>query len=140
MKFWDSSAIVGLCLQEPHTVELETLSRGDPSQAVWWATRTECLSALERGVRAGKVDGTSLPQMRRALMALTVGWFEIAPHDALRRQADRIVSLHSLSAADAFQLAAALQWCRQDPLAAEMVVLDRRLREAAQKEGFIVLP
>jgi predicted nucleic acid-binding protein len=50
------------------------------------------------------------------------------------------VAGHSLRAADALQLAAALIWCEEQPHAETFVSLDDRLREAAQKEGFSIEP
>jgi predicted nucleic acid-binding protein len=47
--------------------------------------------------------------------------------------------VHPLRAADALQLAAALVWAGS-PAVGEMVVLDRRLREAARLEGLRPLP
>ena len=140
MRFWDSSAVVCLCLREPHRAALSSLSRIDPGQVVWWATRTECLSALERGLRAGKLDVSGLSQARVALRLLATGWDEILPAESIRGTAERSLGIHSLSAADAFQLAAALDWCSLSPLGREFVTLDRQLGEAARREGFTVLP
>ncbi len=140
MRFWDSSAVVGLCLQEPHTPALQVLSGMDPALAVWWATLTECLSGLERGLRMGKLDGEALSQGRVLLKAMAEDWFQVSPHEGIRRQAEQLIQRYPLSAADAFQLAAALKWCGRDPQGAGFVCLDRRLREAATKEGFQILP
>ena len=71
---------------------------------------------------------------------LSSGWMEIAPNEGIRQQADRLVSQHPLSAADGFQLAAALHGCAHEPQGSGFVCLDRRLREAALREGFQVLP
>ena len=48
--------------------------------------------------------------------------------------------LHPLRAADAMQLAAAIVWANGQATGHEFVCLDHRLREAAQREGFTVLP
>jgi len=48
--------------------------------------------------------------------------------------------VHSLRAADSFQLAAALIWAEENPQGLDLVCLDQNLREAAFKEGFAVLP
>jgi hypothetical protein len=45
-----------------------------------------------------------------------------------------------MRAADAIQLASALVWCKENPAGESFVCLDDRLREAARKEGFSVLP
>jgi uncharacterized protein len=64
----------------------------------------------------------------------------IAPTSPLRDRAGRLVSAHPLRAADAFQLAAALAWCDDTPAGESFVCLDERLREAARREGFAILP
>ena len=60
--------------------------------------------------------------------------------NAVRAQAARVLRLHPLRAADALQLAAELIWCQGDPVRNGFVCLDQRLREAARREGFTVLP
>ncbi len=64
----------------------------------------------------------------------------IAPTIGLRERAGRLVASHPLRAADALQLAAALVWCDEAPQGTAFVCLDDRLREAARREGFAVLP
>lgn len=66
-------------------------------------------------------------------------WTEIWDADATRLHAERIVMDHPLRAADALQLGAALVAADGDPQSLELVTLDRRLAEAAQREGFPVL-
>jgi uncharacterized protein with PIN domain len=53
VKFWDSSAIIPLCLKEPASETVRRLLRSDEDMVVWWATRVECLSALARRRREG---------------------------------------------------------------------------------------
>ncbi len=62
------------------------------------------------------------------------------PSEALRAQAERALAVHPLSAADALQLASALTWRREPARSAELVCLDERLRDAASREGFALLP
>jgi predicted nucleic acid-binding protein len=53
----------------------------------------------------------------------------------------RLLRIHALRAADAIQLAAALEWTGPLPdSSATLVTLDRKLAEAADLEGFTVLP
>jgi len=54
--------------------------------------------------------------------------------------AGRLLLSHPLSAADALQLAAALTWAGKQPREHAFVCLDRRLHDAARKEGFLILP
>ncbi|MBI4862877.1 MAG: type II toxin-antitoxin system VapC family toxin [Candidatus Riflebacteria bacterium] len=140
MYFWDTSAILPILVHEPMSPVVESLARGDPALAVWWATRTECVSALARRARDGALDVKSETEARRVLSALAGAWSEVLPTDPLRTTAERLLSVHTLRAADALQIAAALQWCRGNPSNAGFVCLDSRLRDAARKEGFTVLP
>jgi predicted nucleic acid-binding protein len=67
-------------------------------------------------------------------------WTEVGPSARVREHAARLVRVHVLRTGDAFQLAAAQVWAAQSPGVQELVTLDGRLREAALKEGFVVLP
>lgn len=140
MKFWDTSAVIALCVNEPGSPAVKPILAQDSSLAVWWATRTECVSALLRQTREGGLRGAGEDQARQVLEALAQSWTEIQPTDSLRAAAERLLAVHPLRAADAFQLAAALQWCRQHTPGAAFVSFDDRLREAARREGFAVLP
>lgn len=140
MKFWDTSAIVPLCVDEPGSATVKAILAKDPSIVVWWATRTECVSALMRQVREGGLSATGERQAREVLEILAKTWVEIQPSETLRGTAERLLAVHSLRAADAFQLAAALQWCQRQTAARSLVSFDTRLREAGHKEGFALLP
>ena len=140
MRFWDSSAVVPLCVAEPHSANARSLLVGDPAVAVWWATRTECLSALTRRMREGGLAPAGYRAARRVLAALAETWVELLPSEAVRATAERLLAVHALRAADAFQLGAALAWCRGQPSRHGIVTLDIRLRDAASREGFDALP
>ena len=140
MKFWDTSAIVPLCVTEPTSATFKSILSRDSSLVVWWATRTECVSALMRQSREGGLSRESERQARRVVELLGTTWTEVQPSESLRVTAERLLAVHSLRAADAFQLAAALQWCQMQPVNKEFVSCDIRLREAGHREGFAVLP
>lgn len=106
----------------------------------WWGTRIECMSAIARYVREQRLSATEVATGRRRLMGLAEEWMEMQPDEALRASAERIVGVHSLRAADALQLAAALLACDGTPADVAFVCLDTRLREAALREGFWVVP
>ena len=140
MRFWDSSAVVTLCVAEPRSANARDLLEGDPALAVWWATRTECVSALTRRMREGDVAPAGYRAARRVLAVLAETWVELLPSEAIRATAERLLGVHALRAADAFQLGAALAWCGGRPAGHGIVTLDSRLRDAASREGFDVLP
>jgi len=140
VRFWDTSAIVPLCVTEPASTKVRRLVEEDPSMVVWWATRVECLSAFARRRRDGLLGAPAEAQSRQVLLALAGGWSEVIPNERLRQRTERLLSLHALRAADAFQLAAALLWSRGETSGEAFVSFDERLREAAGREGFRILP
>ncbi len=138
MKFWDSSAIVPLCVEETATDRALALVHEDPEVAIWWATPVECASALARLEREAALTPADAADAFRRLDLLARSWFEIEPHDELREVARRLLRVHALRAADALQLAAAYLAAERRPPTLEVVTLDERLRHAALKEGFRV--
>jgi hypothetical protein len=140
VKFWDTSAIVPLCVTEPATPQVRKLVDADPSLVVWWATRTECVSAFTRRRRDGHLSAQAERRARDVLAAIAAEWSEVLPSESLRLRSERLLAVHPLRAADAFQLAAALLWSRGDTATHAIVSFDERLREAASREGFQVLP
>lgn len=140
MRFWDSSAVVPLLVEEPATARAKRIAQEDPAIAVWWATRTECVSALARLLRKENIDSDDEAHTRGLLVQLSAEWTEIAPGKRLRDRAERLLAVHPLRAADAFQLAASLVWCRGKTTGRAFVSFDGRLRTAARREGFDVSP
>jgi hypothetical protein len=140
VRFWDTSAVVPLCVSEPATGEVRQLVGADPSLVVWWGTRIECVSALARLRRHRKLAPGVERRARRVLSALAGEWSEVLPTEALRERAERLLAVHSLTAADALQLAAALVWSRGGTSGHEIVSFEGRLRAAAEREGFDLLP
>lgn len=139
MRFWDSSAVLPLLLEEPGSGSVSALFRSDPSQAVWCLTEVETVSALSRRSRKGMtVEETEAA--RKTLQKLADSWEEVASLDAVRARAIRLLGTHSLRAADALQLAAALVFCDERTESLPFVCLDDRLADAARKERFPVLP
>lgn len=139
MNFWDSSALLPLCREEPHTRALESVVRTDGSIVVWWGTTIECVSGLERQVRTGKMTSLEMDQALSVFEALKAAWSEVEPSEQLRDTALRMLRIHPLGASDALQLAAAWSWVGANPSGLGFVTLDLRLADAARKEGFLVL-
>ena len=140
MKFWDTSAIVPLCVQEPNSATVRHILVEDPSFVVWWGTRPECVSALMRQVREGGLTPSDERAARHVLHTLLQTGLEMQASEAIRSTAERLLAVHPLRTADAFQLAAALQWCQGLTAGQGFVVFDQRLRDAGYREGFTVLP
>jgi predicted nucleic acid-binding protein len=140
MRFWDSSAIIPLCLKERASEAVKGLMKDDEDIVVWWTTYIECLSALSRRQREGVLTSGDTEKARAVLSALAAAWSEIQPTEMVRLRAERLLSIHPLRAADALQLAAALVWAQETPRGLEFVCLDQNLRESSLKEGFSIQP
>lgn len=138
MRFWDSSAVMPLLVQEEQSGRRRAQLREDPRMTVWWACRLECSSALNRLRRDGSLSEEGLIRSLGALETLADGWYEVAPTSELRARAWRLLRVHPLRAADCLQLAAALIATSENPSTLPLLTADERLREAAQKEGFLV--
>jgi hypothetical protein len=119
---------------------VKRLIKADEDIVVWWGTRVECLSALSRRRREGALDNNSELKAKAILSALSEEWSEVQPSELVRHRAERLLAVHPLRSADAFQLAGALIWAQETPQGLEMVCLDQNLREAGHKEGFTLLP
>ncbi|MGH7561729.1 MAG: type II toxin-antitoxin system VapC family toxin [Gemmatimonadales bacterium] len=135
MRFWDSSALVPLCLEQPRTPEARKALAEDPELVLWWGSSIECASAIARLHRDGRLNAAAEAAARELLDTLRMSWFEMQPGDSVREQALRLLRLHALRASDALQLAAALEWSGT-PANGVFMTFDERLRAAAHREGF----
>ena len=140
MKFWDTSALVPLVVDEAATEPTRRLLSEDPAVIVWMLSGVELLSALARLGRTSSGLDDLLPGLRHDVLAQFTRWATVTDVDGVRRRAERLVGVHPLAAADAMQLGAALVAASDRPETLEFVTLDRPLARAAQLEGFRVLP
>lgn len=140
MRFWDSSALVPLLVDELSSRQLGDLLQLDPGIAIWWGSPVECMSALCRLQREGALKPSAMRRKQADLEELRAHAAEVQPLSDVRARALRLVATHRLRAADALQLAAALIWCSERPQKVGFVSTDGRLRAAAAAEGFQVLP
>jgi predicted nucleic acid-binding protein len=99
----------------------------------------EVLSALARLDRSSDGLADLVSSIRRAVLDRVRRCHQVTIADAVRQRAERLVSVHALSAADALQLAAALVVSREQPETLEFVTLDKVLARAARFEGFRVV-
>lgn len=139
MRFWDTSAVVPLLLQQEATARVTGLLSDDPEIVAWWGTPVECASAAARLRREERLTVAEEERALELLSRLRDSWLEVLPSEVVRERAFRLLRVHPLKAADALQLAAARVWARDAP-GAELVTFDERLALAARLEGFRVLP
>src|SRR5207244_11949959 len=107
---------------------------------IWWACSVECQSAIHRRHREAPFAGQLLDHLLDRVKAVAADAYIVPSTLKLRETAGRLLAAHSLRAADALQLAAALVWCEGEPAGESFVCLDQRLREAARRETFRLLP
>jgi uncharacterized protein len=133
--FWDSSALVPLCVQKQTSAAVRRLLRKH-EMAVWWATPVEMRSAFARLLRMGQLMPSEYVSAGEGLEQLRRGWRELQPTDGLRAEAETLVDRFPLKAADALQLAAALTWASGKPRSHVFISADAQLLQAARQCGF----
>lgn len=138
MRFWDSSAVVPLLVEEESSSRLLELY-AEEALLVWWATAVECASALARLERSGALSPADTSAAFGRLDSLEEAWLIVEPTPRLARSARRLLRTHDLRAGDSLQLAAALAAAEGEPSSLPFVCLDDRLRLAADREGLEVL-
>ena len=138
MNFWDSSALVPLLVTEASSDLRRKQYHADPWAVVWFGTFVEIESSLVRRPRDGQLPADVERAARKRLHEMTKQWTEVTPTTEVRARAIRLLRVHPLRAAAAFQLAAALIFCREQPQHLPFLTADQRLRDAANLEGFPV--
>jgi hypothetical protein len=133
--FWDSSALIPLCVSQPVTPSLRSLVN-QYKVVVWWATPIEMQSAFQRLIRMGLLTPSQHRAAERGLDRLRRGWRELQPSEPLRSQAEILLKQHPLQAAEALQLAAAWIWSSGDPSSYVFISGDKQLLTAAEQVGF----
>jgi len=138
--FWDSSALVPLLFPESRSAALAQVAASDREFTIWWSAPVECQAAAYRRDRDVALPKGAVERAFERLREMVDDADVVAPTTDVRTRAGRLLALHPLRAADALQLAAALIWCEEQPAGESFVCLDARLREAAAREGFLILP
>jgi predicted nucleic acid-binding protein len=138
VRFWDSSALVPLLVEEELSASIRELYLDEEGAITWWSTPVECVSAIARLEREDRLSPQAATESLGRLDALARHWHRIEPVDAVLETARRLLRVHPLKAADALQLAAAVLASEGRPSTLELVCLDDRLVVAAQREGFPV--
>jgi len=135
--FWDTSALLPLVIEEPKSLRAANLYP-HYSVVVWWATEVEIHSGLARLRREKSLTQGSFIGAQNLFGQLACGWLIIHESPTIAPSACRLLELHPLRAADALQLAAALEACEHNPLGFPFITADQRLADAARQMGFLV--
>jgi uncharacterized protein len=140
VRFWDSSAVVPLIVAQAASSQADSWLSDDPELALWTLTAVELTSALRRLVREGLLAERDANAAEARVDELVQASHLVVNVDVVKSQARRLLRLHSLRAADAMQLGAALEWAAGRPTGRLFVTLDAQLGRAAAREGFRVIP
>jgi predicted nucleic acid-binding protein len=133
--FWDTSVLVTLCVDQTFTPQALLLER-KYKIAVWWATHVEIASALAQLLRQNKITAAEYAHAKQQAEHLAIIWRTAVPSERIALKARALLERNTLRAADALQLAAALEWCEDHPDGKIFLTFDQRLREAAGLAGF----
>ena len=138
MRFWDSSAVVPLLIQQPASPLVDRWLAEDSGLAIWTLTPIEITSALWRLARDHALSEADALAADSRAHELEAASHTIVDTEGVKSRARRLVRVHPLRFADALQLAAALVWAGDRPHGKALHTLDERLAQAARREGFDV--
>jgi uncharacterized protein len=138
VRFWDSSAVVPLLVEQEASPRVSTWVAGDDAMVLWTLTPVEVVSALRRLVRDKVLDEGVARSAEIRMDEIVPACHVIIDVEPVKSLATRLLRLHPLRAADALQLGAALHWVEGNPQGRTVHTLDSRLALAAQREGFVV--
>jgi predicted nucleic acid-binding protein len=134
--FWDTSAIVPLCVLQDATTAARREHRKYSAKTLWWGTQVEVRSSFARLIQNGDIERDGFQTAVKKWLALSQRARELPPSLHVLEIASELPDKHGVRALDAFQLAAALVWCKEKPKGRPFVCADRRLGDAASDAGF----
>ncbi len=139
MRYWDTSALAHLFARQPGWQAVREWVAADEAIVTSWLTEIEYWSALARLQRMGALDERGVAEAVNRMGETMDAAHEIGPTSEVRDKAVGLLRIYPLRTGDAVHLASALEWCGGEPEGHEFVTFDRRLAEAARREGFVVL-
>jgi hypothetical protein len=138
VRFWDSSAVVPLLIQQGASRRTDEWLADDPDVALWTVTPVEITSALWRLVRERSLTEDDAHRADARAQELANASHVVIDVDGVKALARRLLRMHRLTAGDALQLGASLVWAGGRPHGKVLHTLDSRLALAARREGFDV--
>ena len=140
--YLDTSALVKLYVREPGTgwmIGLANPSNGH-TLAILGLARVEFRAAVRQRERIGDVTHAVAQELLNAMERHLHEVYLVQPvTEAVIEEAARLLDRHPLRAYDAMQLAGCLSLQARLPEALAFVCADRRLSEAAEREGVTAL-
>jgi predicted nucleic acid-binding protein len=135
--FWDSSALVPLCVPQIQSVRATALYESFGVVA-WWATQVEMMSGLTRLERMGQISRSEFLVGKQLMRNIVQDWISVGSPESVVARACELLELYPLRAADALQLSVALNACEFKPQGYIFITADQRLADAARQSGFSV--
>ena len=135
--YWDSSALIPLCVLQPQSAKARLLYESYGIVA-WWATQVEIMSGLTRLERMGQISHDRFLVGKQLARDILQRWIPVDSPPSIAGVACSMLELYPLRAADALQLAVALEVCEQKPQGYVFITADQRLADAARRIGFSV--
>jgi predicted nucleic acid-binding protein len=138
LRFWDSSAVVPLLVEQQASSRVSSWLAEDPTVVVWTLTPVEVVSALRRLTRETGLEEKIVRLAEARLGELIHASHVLVDVEPTKALAIRLLRVHPLRAFDALQLGAAMHWAEGHPDGRGFYTLDARLALAARREGFLV--
>jgi predicted nucleic acid-binding protein len=135
--YWDSSALIPLCVPQPQSIRAVGLYESY-NVVTLWVTKVEMISGLTRLERMGQISHDQFLLGKQLAWEIEQDWIPVGSSASTAPLACALLEAHPLRAADALQVAAALDACNHKPLGYVFVTADQRQAEAARKSGFSV--
>ncbi len=139
MRYWDSSALASMLINDAHSAAATRALDEDARITTWWGTVVECHSAIWNNERRGLLTAPEAAAAESRMQSMRNTWTEVAPSETVRAIALRFLRVHELRAADSLQLAAAYVAAEDRSESIYFVSNDRRLVAAARLEGFMII-
>jgi predicted nucleic acid-binding protein len=139
MRFWDTSALIPLIMEEDSSGRLLSLFKTDPHVLTSTFTSLEVSSAVWRRRHANEITVAAHQAADELFADLSATWTEVPVSDGEIESAISVMSRHPLRAGDALLLGTAVL-AAGPTMQLVFVTLDEKQRAAARAEGLTVLP
>jgi len=136
MSFWDSSAVVPLCINEDRSQLARKVWRQLTDRNIWRESSVEIASTFARLEREQILNEASRKKAEKRIRLLEKECNTIPATERQIELARTFPSLYGLKTLDSLQLAAALVWCKEQPKNKDFVSGDAKLLRAAETVGF----
>jgi hypothetical protein len=137
--FWDTSAIVPVCCIQDFSAQARKTYRIFKKPILWWGTPVEMRSAFEKLNQTELLTAKQTSNALRLWKSFRANSRLIVLYEKTTTLAEDLPERYGLRSLDAFQLAAALVWCKEKPRNRPFICADVRLGGAARDAGYDVI-